>query len=519
MQGTGTEASPYLIYTTQDLVDTYSYNGIGIHFKLMNDLTIPYRDPNFPISSFSGVLDGNGKKVTGLDIYKPSSDYVGLFGYISNATIKNLIVNACNVLGKSRIGLFAGESYENCIFENVWVGNYSFVTTYTQFSSAYHTVGGFIGYAYNPVTFINCHNKDIILKAHNTLGGFIGNGASGSVYDQCYSYPLNGNAYVTQGYVGAWSNPNVQGDASTSYYHSEQGLMDWYNGSVGITDTQFKEKTAMQKFDWVNRWGINTDFNSGYPMPKRFLPQDIPAIVEQRSALFLVNELSMIADIFKITPLIKQLEVMYSINPLSISAYAELIRVVRKQIELIFQVDAINVKGKRLQLKKSIDNILNYVNELTVSAVSTSNIQPAILNNLTRLLESGNHTGFIEHLIKDVYINESKHLITNLQPQTEVTALAYTGDTVTLRVAFKTYDGMDIEPTDVKVKIYKQNPTSNELISIVSLSETEKQGIGQYEYRYTVPDITDTNYLIAEFSGLYNGQPTLAREKIHIRFV
>lgn len=520
LTGAGTQDNPYLLYTAQDLVDTYNVNGIGVYFKVMNDITLPFRDSRFPIPSFMGILDGNGHKFTGLDIYLSTTDYVGMFGYIANATIKNLIINSCNVVGRSRVGFFAGEAYENCLFENVWVGGYTFVTTYSQYSSTFHTAGGFIGYAYQPVTFRNCHNKDIIVKAHNTVGLFIGNGAGGSTYEQCYSYPLNGNSYATSGGVGAWGNPNMSGNAGTSYYHSEQGLIDWYNSSTPIADIQFKDQSAMTNFDWTNRWGMNADFNGGYPMQRYFLPQEIPAIIERRSVTFGVNLISMIADIHKITPFIKRLEVTYGLNPISMTAYANLIRIVRKHIEVIHSINPIDVEGKRLQLKKSISDIIAYVNGITIELVTIANLQPVILNNLARLLESGNDISFIEHLINDVYLNESRHTITNLQSQTEVTALAYTGDTVTLKVAFKTYNDVAIEPTDVKVKIYKQTSTSNDLISTILLSEADKKGVGQYEYLYTIPtNITDTNYLVYEFSGMYNGQATLARGKFNIRFV
>lgn len=546
LTGAGTQSNPYLIYTADDLVDTYSYNGVGIHFKLMNDISLPYRDSRFPISSFVGIFDGNGKKLTNLNIFLTNNNYVGLFGYVYEATFKNLRIEGFNIVGKSVVGCIAGESYDNVVFENVSVGYYSFATTYSQYSSTYHTAGGYIGYAYNPVTFRNCHNNGIIVKAYSNVGGFIGNGASGSIYEQCYSNPLSGNSYATSGGVGAWGNPNMQGNASTSYYEIGQDLIDWYNGATPLTNAQLKEQSAMPKFDWSNRWGFNANFNEGYPIQKVFLPQEMPAVIEQRTVFFDLDALSITAVIRMITPFVKSLnvefgiqpidtnvealaklytpfvkkiEVTHSINLFSMSAYAQLIRIIRKQIEVIHSMNPMDFESKRLQLKKSISEIIHYVNEISVGAVMLAKLQPIQLNNLVRLLESGNDIALIQYLINDVYINESRHSTHNLQSQSEVTALAYTGDTVTLKVAFKTYNDVAIEPTDVKVKIYKQTSTSNELISTISLSEADRQGIGQYEYLYTIPSITDSKYLVYEFSGMYNGQITLARGKFNVRFV
>ena len=100
--------------------------------------------------------------------------------------------------------------------------------------------------------------------------------------------------------------------------------------------------------------------------------------------------------------------------------------------------------------------------------------------------------------------------------------MAYTGDTVRLKVKFKTYNGNAIDPTDVKLKIYKPTINSYELISTIQLSPANKVGVGEYQYDYTIPENlinSGVKFLVYEFSGLYNGSTTLARDKIDVRFV
>ncbi len=105
-EGDGTENSPYLVKTHQDLLGLASYyndNYMFVHeiyWKLANDIDIS-RDANnalihfTPIcyaKEFDGYFDGNGKTISGLLIDK-QYEYTGLFGTIgANHWVKNLTV-------------------------------------------------------------------------------------------------------------------------------------------------------------------------------------------------------------------------------------------------------------------------------------------------------------------------------------------------------------------------------------------------------------------------------------------
>lgn len=103
--------------------------------------------------------------------------------------------------------------------------------------------------------------------------------------------------------------------------------------------------------------------------------------------------------------------------------------------------------------------------------------------------------------------------------------MAFIGDTVTLNVRFKTSKGNAIDPTDVTLKIFKPTITSFELIDTISLTSDHKVSIGEYEIDYTIPSYLEftnsitSHYIVAEFSGMYNGKPTLTRKRIPVRFV
>lgn len=103
--GSGTESDPYLILNPIQLNQLRNFlNQSGVYFKLMADIDLTEfledENPsqgwqpvgNSSSAAFKGILDGNGKTVSGLWIKRPSANNVGFFGYTYGAKIKNLNV-------------------------------------------------------------------------------------------------------------------------------------------------------------------------------------------------------------------------------------------------------------------------------------------------------------------------------------------------------------------------------------------------------------------------------------------
>jgi len=127
--GKGTPDDPYLIYTAEQL------NEIGAasenwdkHFKLMADIDLRgYTGTDFNIigmsytERFSGVFDGNGRKIHNFTYTSAEKDYIGLFGSVGgeneNALIKNVgLINASVEAGTGQnVGLLAGNLREGTI--------------------------------------------------------------------------------------------------------------------------------------------------------------------------------------------------------------------------------------------------------------------------------------------------------------------------------------------------------------------------------------------------------------------
>lgn len=124
IQGTGTEADPYLITSGADLacialainsgvVGKFSYKA---YYRLSENIDlagiewtpIGY-EKNYQGNSFNGVFDGNGKTIRSLKVDMSGTEKsAGLFGSVASATIKDLTIVDADVTGDIMAGILAG---------------------------------------------------------------------------------------------------------------------------------------------------------------------------------------------------------------------------------------------------------------------------------------------------------------------------------------------------------------------------------------------------------------------------
>ena len=106
LTGEGTEQSPYLITSADDLtlMANNINNGIGTsaYYKLTNNIDlngkewtpIGYHDSSKGnATAFSGTFDGGNYTVSNFVITKANTDYIGFFGLVTDGTIKNLNID------------------------------------------------------------------------------------------------------------------------------------------------------------------------------------------------------------------------------------------------------------------------------------------------------------------------------------------------------------------------------------------------------------------------------------------
>ena len=188
--GTGEPNDPYLIYTADQI------NAIGAdandwdkHFKLMADIDLaPYTSTAFNIIGswdvpFTGVFDGNDKKISNFSYNSTGKDRTGLFGNVGysdrrgNPQIKDLGLIDPNV--DAGTGDYVGPLVGHLLDGNI-------TGCYVEGGrvSGNHNVSGLIGRIWWG-TITNCHSTGSVTGDHE-VGGLVGTNYGGTLAN-CYS--------------------------------------------------------------------------------------------------------------------------------------------------------------------------------------------------------------------------------------------------------------------------------------------------------------------------------------------
>jgi len=263
--GDGTETDPYQITEWAHLDNIRLYlNNENLHFKLMNDLNSessgysefasdtandgkgwqPFGNSGSN-THFKGIFDGNNKSISDLNINREATNYVGLFGLIQNATIKNLKLTNVNIKGKDQVGVI-GEAkdakIENCSSDGTVNGGsnvggligFGYNTTIENCSSdgtvnGVSSVGGLIGYGHN-TTIENCSSDDTV-KGRSNVGGLIGFGYITTINNSHSLAKVEGEDSIG-GLVGLLGGGSTITNSYT-YYHDDSSVSVKGNMSVG----------------------------------------------------------------------------------------------------------------------------------------------------------------------------------------------------------------------------------------------------------------------------------------------
>ena len=167
-------SNPYLIATAEDLkvLATIVNNGSrkNGYYKQTANITLTEDHTAIGTNSnyFQGTFDGDGKTISGLTINMPTADYQGLFGRTNNATIKNVVIEKCDITAKQYVGGVIGYSYDTSV-DNCRVSGA--IKTAAEVSGNYH--GGVIGYSYWYNT-TNCFNAASVTGKGSYYGGIVG---------------------------------------------------------------------------------------------------------------------------------------------------------------------------------------------------------------------------------------------------------------------------------------------------------------------------------------------------------
>lgn len=195
--GSGKENDPYLIFYADQLTQVRNFLGkSGVYFKLMSDIDltdwIEENSPNQgwqPIgvssSKFQGIFDGNNHTISNLNIDRPSTSGVGLFGYADGATFKNIVIDETTINGNGDVGPVCGNA-SSSTFSNCKVT--------ATINAKGNTVGGIAGSASG--TFNNNKVTNTTIKGNYTVGGIVGYTQHSTFTSNDVSATIEGNNNV-----------------------------------------------------------------------------------------------------------------------------------------------------------------------------------------------------------------------------------------------------------------------------------------------------------------------------------
>lgn len=217
---------------------------------------------------YSGTFDGNGYEISGINI--SGDQYVALFGYVNNATIKNLTVsgtinassyysggivayagadavtverchNKCNVTGIEYIGgivgYFKGTDTVNTAEPKSVISECKNSGTITCLDTIQSDAGGIVGSAWNIGGIRNCLNTGLVKTGEVApekpyVGGICGKTYSYAQIDNCYNAVAPVTVSENTNYVRGITGYPVAKNASNCYYKDGLGMSDPACGSA-----------------------------------------------------------------------------------------------------------------------------------------------------------------------------------------------------------------------------------------------------------------------------------------------
>lgn len=288
--GSGTESSPYLIATRDDLFtlselinsvnSEYYYDK---YYKMTANIDMGGRYDsvsgvwggyNFlPLGTsyggvdyyFSGVFDGNGYAVSNLYIQR-SSAYVGLFGDVKNGTIKNIGIESGYIEGDQFVGGIAGavtgrSKIESCYNKAVIKASGSYAGGIT----------GYVGYDSVGVSVVsNCYNAGTIACQRAIIVGGIAGCNDGNI-NNCFNISIVTGSSPRGAIVGRNYYQNNTGVSVTNVYYNRdvlaQGGTDAATSAVGQSKVTV-EDNRLTASKMVTLYGANKPTGMNLPSDK-----------------------------------------------------------------------------------------------------------------------------------------------------------------------------------------------------------------------------------------------------------
>jgi hypothetical protein len=308
--GEGTEESPYVVSTAEELAAMIYYNKYDCYLALDADIDLSGIEWSAPVvAEFHGAFDGQGYSIHGFH----QSGSCGLFGVIAgDAIVRNLCLEGCEVIAEDGVvGCLAGENQGRvfyCCVSGVIVGGdvtgglvgcNELNISHCSFVGAVmgrETAGGLVG-ENNGTQIINSFSRGVVsgdcnvgglagrnsgsirscystasVVGHSSLGGLLGE--NGGLVTDCYARGAVAGADCIGGLIGLNSSnvwrcystgaitglSNVGGligsgepssaDVSDSFWEIDSSGVQTSSGGTGVNRDQMQDIDTFLEAGW-----------------------------------------------------------------------------------------------------------------------------------------------------------------------------------------------------------------------------------------------------------------------------
>lgn len=216
--GNGTESNPYIIQNVYQLAQVANFlNQEGVVFELKMDIDLSgFINENNPSQGwdpigvesapFKGILKGNGHTISGMMVNRPSTDNVGLFGYISGASITGVNLDGKSILGRNYVGGIVGNAYGNCTISDCNVVMSGQIAGLCD-------IGGIVGFNHEASTIRQCNVESNMSSSGYThwgsVGGLCGTALNANIVDCSFEGSVSGKIQGVGGLFGNIGNATV----------------------------------------------------------------------------------------------------------------------------------------------------------------------------------------------------------------------------------------------------------------------------------------------------------------------
>ncbi|MGQ1889681.1 GLUG motif-containing protein [Thermophagus sp. OGC60D27] len=323
LSGRGTESEPYHIGTLDDL---HQLSGLPVlwdkYFIQTADIqaseTSSWNDEAgfSPIGNltqnFTGNYNGRGHTIDGLTMNHPFTQYIGLFGFTSGATIDSLGLTNVKIQGFYSVGSLVGYTDYSTLSNSYSTGSVAGVgnvgglvgsNTSSNINNCYCTssvsgvndIGGLVGINQLLSTVNNCYSTGSV-SGKSIVGGLVGYNIESEIRNSYATGSVSGenkmcgglvgynfNSEVNNGYAiglvtgnkmtGGLVGSNSTSEINSSYFNSEtsgqtSGMGDdnHHQTVTALTTNEMKDQSHFEEWSFTTDtavWGIKA--NSTYP--------------------------------------------------------------------------------------------------------------------------------------------------------------------------------------------------------------------------------------------------------------